>query len=56
MTAPEILFWIFLMMFVAAPTCAYMIMKFGTAGWFRAKQREKEKQMKETKDDYGKSI
>jgi len=31
---------------VVLPTVAYMVMKFGTAGFLRAKQRQKEKENK----------
>ena len=32
---------------VTLPVVAYMVMKFGTAGYFRAKQRQQEKNNKQ---------
>lgn len=42
MSILEILFWV-LVTVIVLPALAYMIMKFGTAGVLRAKQRELDK-------------
>lgn len=39
----DIVFLLF-MMFVAGPVCAFMVIKFGTAGFYRARQRERKRQ------------
>jgi len=37
--------------FVLAPVLAYMIVKFGAAGYFRAKDRNNKQQTKKDKDE-----
>jgi hypothetical protein len=32
---------LFLMAFVGLPIVSYLVVKFGAAGWFKAKQRER---------------
>lgn len=48
----EVLLCVVSMLFVL-PVCAYMVMKFGTAGFLRAKRREQETTNK--KGDYAKT-
>ncbi len=44
----DILFW-FLMAFIVAPSCVYLMVKFGATGYFRAKERAREKLEKKTR-------
>lgn len=44
----DILLLIIIVGVLILPIAAYMVMKFGTAGFLRARRREKEKDKKET--------